>query len=140
MANYLVVGTTASGTSITDGLRLNLEHDTYSPQVDTPTEITRALDGSTVMSYGTYKRRWKFNAIVWATATASYANITTVGNWFTATTAASNLFKFQTIDDAASTVYNVIIANKGAYEPELLTPNTAGTGAIWRVPFDLIEQ
>lgn len=140
MASYLVMGTTSSGTSITDGLRLNMEHETYSPNVETPVEIAYALDGSTVMSYGTGKRRWKFNAIVWATAVTSYANITTVSNWFTATTAASNLFKFQTVDDAASTVYSVIISNKGVYEPELLTPNTAGTGAIWRVPFDLLQQ
>lgn len=140
MANYLVVGTTASGTSITDGLRLNLEYETYAPIIDTPVEIARALDGSTVMSYGTAKKRWRFNAVVWATPSASYASITTVANWFSATTAASNLFKFQTIDDAASTVHNVIIANKGEYEPELLTSLTAGTGAIWRVPFDLLEQ
>jgi hypothetical protein len=140
MANYLVVGTTASGTSITDGLRLNLEHETYSPNVETPVEIEYALDGSTVMSYGAGKRRWKFNAIIWATAVTSYANITTVSNWFTATTAASNLFKFQTVDDAASAVYDIIIANKGVYAPELLTPNTAGTSSIWRVPFDLIQQ
>lgn len=137
MANYILIGRTGT-TTITDGFRLNMEHDTYQPGASTPTEIARALDGSTVLSYGTSKKTWRFSAIVYATAATSYANITTVASWFSVATAADNLYKFTPVDD--TTIYNVIIANKGEYAPELLTPVTAGTAAIWRVPIELIEQ
>lgn len=135
--DYVVVGFTESGGAITDGKRLHVMMQTMTPGRAMPVETETALDGSTVQSLGTSKRRWAFIARVAVTPISGYASLNDVEGWYSSGTAAGNAFKFQGM--AASTIYNVRLANKPDYSPRPLSTEPHASDALWAVPMEFVE-
>lgn len=135
MANdYIMVGHTAAGGAITDGKKLAILED--EPGTDTPVEVDDGtLDGDTVISFGVSKRVWRMTAMVYySSPPTGYASLSDVRGWFEDTTAAGNQYKFQDLE--TSTIYDVVLLNKGQFKPASRSVARYSAGAIWEVPLE----
>lgn len=135
--DYVTIGHIESGGSIIDGKRLDVTE--WEPDIETPVEAIEAtLDGARGISFGISKRVWRFTALVrYANPPSGYASMNDVRGWFTDNTIAGNQFKFQDLESPA--IYNVILANKGEFRPKTSAGAPYSAGAIWEVPFVLME-
>ena len=110
----------------------------WEPDVETPTEIIDGtLDGSRGISFGVYKRVWRFTALItYSARPTGYPTFSEVRSWFIETGAAENIFQFTPL---SGTLANCILANKGEFRPrtDSITPYAAG--AIWKIPFEFME-
>jgi len=138
MANdYIMVGHTVTGGAITDGKKLTILEE--SPETNTPVEVNDGtLDGNTAISFGISKRVWRMTALVYySSAPIGYASLGDVRGWFEDTTATGNQYKFQDLE--TSTIYDVVLLNKGAYKPTSRGVVRYSSGAIWEVPLEFMQ-
>jgi hypothetical protein len=106
--------------------------------MDTPVETAQTLDGASVISFGVAKRRWTFEARVAYTPESGYASLSDVEGWFSDATVAGNKFKFQDLKD--TTIYDVLLANKGEYRPAPMSVTMYDADAVWSVHMEFIQQ
>lgn len=139
MADYFVLGHSASGSSITDGKKLAVRFDTLDAGLDTPAEIPDGtLDNDTVISIGVSKKVWGFDAVVPVTAATGWASKSDVDGWMADNTAANQLWKLQ--DMADSTVYDVVMTNREAYRPKPLNFQPYSATGVWLIHFEFKQQ
>lgn len=103
-----------------------------------PAEVVDVF-GGTVLSAGVGKRTYKFTALVQYTAAASgYATFQNVKEWFSIETVQGCKLVVQDMED--STVYDMVLANKGNFAPVAVSFDRYASGAWWRIPIELKQQ
>lgn len=125
--DYIEISTTGS---IAGALKYSILSS--SANVDgyqTPVEISSTLNGDTVMSFGVGKQIWDFSVIVnYGGAVSGWGKLSDLKSLFT-TTSTATLF----IRDQSSTVYEVLLINKGEYQPKPLTIKWYDLDSKWIV-------
>lgn len=135
MADYCIVGHLI-GVSTQEWL---LDVIDWEPDVETPVEvIDGTLDGARGISFGIAKRVWRFTALVHYTSPPSgYPTLAEVQSWFTETGTAQNIIEFTPLEGGGA--IDSILANKGEFRPRTDNAAPFAAGAIWKVPFEVME-
>lgn len=131
MQDYIEISTTGS---IAGALKYSILPS--SPNVDgfqTPTEVSGTLNGDTVMSFGVGKQAWDFMVLAnYGGAPTGWGKLSDLKVLFT-TTSAATLF----IRDQSSTVYEVLLVNKGEYQPKPLSVKWYDIDSKWTLKVQL---
>jgi hypothetical protein len=130
MADYIEISTTGN-ISGAKKFRVLLEADIVDDGYTQAVDYQPAtLDGSPMIAFGPGKKYFRYTLIFpYTGAAAGYANYADVQALFTTDTTAGNQFKFRAMKD--TTVYDVINAAKGAWQPRLLTKAKYDSAAVY---------
>jgi hypothetical protein len=130
MADYIEISTTGN-ISGAKKFRVLLEADIVDDGYTQAVDYQPAtLDGSPMIAFGPGKKYFRYTLIFpYTGAPAGYANYADVQALFTTDTTAGNQFKFRAMKD--TTVYDVINAAKGAWQPRLLTKAKYDSAAVY---------
>lgn len=132
MADYIeisITGNIAGAKKFRVLLEADIVDDGYSQGVDYQPQT---LDGSPMLAFGAGKKYFRYTLIFpYAGAPAGYANYADAQALFTTDTIAGNQFKMRAMKD--TTVYDVINASKGAWQPRLLTKAKYDSAAVYTV-------
>lgn len=102
---------------------------------ETPSEVSATLDGSSVISFGAYKRTWSFDArIVRNDSRGGYATLATAKAFFSANTIAANALKFK---DRDGVTFDVVLANKATPSMKCLAVDHYASDSVWVIGFEL---